>query len=1256
MGKTRSLLTQSIEPTTSQGASAEHAPSPADALTHSRITATRGHDASPQQAWLEPGDWLLGNRFCIARKLGAGGMGVVYAADDLHFGGQVALKVLPRADSRGIEMLKREFRGLRDTVHPNLVALFELFCDDQEFWFFSMELVDGVHFDEWIRTAGTDCTRLAQALEQLAGGLDLIHRGGRVHRDVKPSNILIERGGRLVILDFGLTHRIDLDHDLGPGAGTPGFVAPEVRAGQPPTPASDWYAAGVMLYETLTGHRPQPSMEATEIVRPPHEIDPRVPETASHLCLHLLDEDPQRRATAADVLNCAAMLSEQPGVATAVPDAPRNKTFAFVGRTDELALLHSSFHAVVEGKARDVFIHGPSGIGKSALVEEFLRQVTHAGAVVLRGRCYERESIPFKAFDGVIDSIISELGQMPQAERQDLLRHCSVLGQMFPALDNIPYAAECRPREAGRQRAARTDAFDALRDLLRGLLRRAPLVLWIDDLQWGDADSGKLLARVLSPAERPPLLFIGTYRSDERQQSPLFSVLDASDPSDPSDTRVDVTLGALQPHDSTQMVEMLLDGEGDVQTVVREAQGNPFFVRQMSLFIRQMRDRGGAPIPVNLATAIESRFSALTQEERRFLEILAVCSRPVDVALVSRAAALPSADQRALRLLENRQLVRMRITQRGHLVESYHDRVRETVLGGLDESARRQHHEAIVTALEETQTSDPEILADHYLGAGRREEALHHALRAADAAMNALAFDRAAEWLRLALELRLAEKAPGASVREVKLRLAEALASAGRGREAADCYLELAQDAQTEESLELSRLAAQQLLATGYEQEGFAVLDSVLSRVGARAAANMRLVIPRLLYQRLLLWLRGLKFERRRADELPKEQLLRIDATHNASISLIMGYALNGAMLGSLNLRQALDAGEPARVARALATELLYTTLGGDKGQRRTDKLTAVTAPLVAEMEDPKLDAYLQLARSLSAFIGCDFIDAAEHSQLAEQKLREECVGATLELNLVRLIWASPLILLGRFKQVRVLVDRWLEEAKDRQNRDLLTRLGAFPAYPLVAAGRGEEARDLTLRLLDEWPVSHADHGRYIALYSLVVAEAYLGQRPDRLQETARDIDTLRRTPMQTVPLTRILAACWAANADLAAASVLSGSARRRALRRAERRAARQRREDIEWAQALAHQVDAILARERDDDEAVIQSLERATQLFDSLGMLLFGAASRYRLGKIRGGDTGREEVQLAEHVMTEQGVAEPARFVRVYAPGYRDA
>jgi len=150
-------------------------------------------------------DFIGTKRFAVQGRLGSGAFGSVYRAWDREQQTSVALKVLTSLDPDSLFRFKREFRSLGEIRHPNLVRLFELFCEDNA-WYFTMELIEGETFLSFVRPTAENChlPRLRSSLFQLASGVQSLHESKRLHRDLKPSNVPVTREGRLVVLDFGL--------------------------------------------------------------------------------------------------------------------------------------------------------------------------------------------------------------------------------------------------------------------------------------------------------------------------------------------------------------------------------------------------------------------------------------------------------------------------------------------------------------------------------------------------------------------------------------------------------------------------------------------------------------------------------------------------------------------------------------------------------------------------------------------------------------------------------------------------------------------------------------------------------------------------------------------------------------------------------------------------------------------------------------------------------------------------------------------
>src|SRR6185503_17030181 len=212
----------------------------------------------------------------------------------------------------------------------------------------------------------------------------------------------------------------------------------------------------------------------------------------------------------------------------------------------------------------------------------------------------------------------------------------------------------------------------------------------------------------------------------------------------------------------------------------------------------------------------------------------------------------------ALGVLRARRLIRVRTGEAGEEVETYHDRIRETVIGRLPASTVQSHHRRLAEALEAAGHPDPETLGVHFHGAGIDSRAAHYAILAATQAGEAMAFDRAARLYHFAIDLATPNRA---GLGRLRTELGNALANAGRGHEAAQAYLAAAQAADVSlDQLELRRRAGEQLLRSGHIDDGFTEMKAVLREIGIDLDISPRRALLSLLWHRVLIRLSGLRF------------------------------------------------------------------------------------------------------------------------------------------------------------------------------------------------------------------------------------------------------------------------------------------------------------------------------------------------------------------------------------------------------------
>jgi tetratricopeptide (TPR) repeat protein len=1200
------------------------------------------HPAAAETTARDDAPFAGSQRFRVLGRLGSGGMGVVYEVHDGLRDEVVALKTLRRSGAADLYRLKREFRSLADVTHPNLVCLYELFVEEHGS-FFTMERVRGVSFVEHVRGSAGECLsreRLESAFSQLVAGVSALHGRGMRHRDIKPSNVLVTPEGRVVILDFGLVADVrTLSGGAAIGGGTPAYMSPEEAAGGTCSDASDWYAVGVTLYEALTGSLPFTGSVADVLrdkrsreSRPPSDMAPDVPEDLSAVCAGLLHRTPERRLTGPAAVRALMRATPSSPPEAAMPAA------VFVGRHRELHALNDARDAVAKGTAHTVAIYGPSGIGKSALVSQFLEPFrSRDDAVVLIGRCYENESVPYKALDGVVDDLSRYLASLPSEQvRAVLPAEVSALPRVFPVLlqvDAIAVAATGFASDRLDPQHVRRRAFESLTAVLAGLAANRLLVIWIDDLHWADPDSMALLEEVLGAAHAPTMLTLMCLRSEEIAAKPfLRTLLDRdgqrgwSTVSVEAMTRAeaDTLIGSLVPRD------MKLSEEARYQ-ITREALGSPFLLEQLAL------SRG---------VSFHARLDALAPPARLFLETLAICGRPMAPEIVCDACDI-AGDRQALvvRLRASRLIRSSGSTDR---VETYHDRIREVLAERVTPDARRGVHRRMVASLVTRQSDDCEALFEHYRGAGELDRASAQAGLAAEKASAALAFDRAASFYAHALDLASSSSA-AQSWRE---GLAASLANAGRPAEAAEAYLRAAGGAVRTRRVELQRRAAEQFLTGGHIDRGLDLIHLVLESVGLRLARSPRLAALSLVWRRLRLRWRGLTFTPRRAEEVDAETLLRLDTCWATATGLGLVDILPACDFIAQHLHLALDAGEPSRIARGLVLESSARS-GGSQFRRGAARLAALGSRLSADVATPQARALELLANSITAAGVGQWRKALSSSEQALTILRDQCVGVTWEITMAQnvLIWA--LMYLGELGEVSRRVPELLADARRRGNLYLATELCTRSNYVWLIADAPDEGEREAIEAAARWSQKGFHRQHYSAMLARVQTALYRGDGAMAWRLLAEQESGLRRSMLLHVQVFRI--EWWYLRARSAIAIAFANPPERRFLSIARSCARRIANEGMPWSDPIARLLHAAIASVEGRREEAVACLHEAAEKFQRADMKLYLAITRCRLGMLQRDDPGQALRYEAESWMAAQQIKNPMCLTRMLAPGFPD-
>lgn len=702
------------------------------------------------------------------------------------------------ANPSALERLENEYEITRGVEHPGMLVATDRFDGpDGPILFFPDE--DLISLDLRPRAA-LEISEVRRIAAALAGALDTLHTAGIVHRDVEPSNVITDAGYRQIrLIDFCLaTRESDLaDEDPGAmrGQGTATYMAPEQagRSNRRTDRRSDLYSLGILLYEIATGRKPfdddDPSMvlhrHMTEVPPPPSSIDPAIPVAMSNAIMALIEKNPEDRLQSGAEL-MRAMGSGTTAPRFALPDG-------LFGREALLGPLRADIAAGAAGPNRVYRIHGPSGIGKTALVEAGVAAAAEAGAEVVHGKFDQldrtRPYAPLvQAANILLRRILSCSVEEVDEWRTRIAEAVSPNGQVV--LDLLPeYEALLGPQPRIAKlglNESRIRVSMVFRRFFRALARDdRPLILFLDDMQWSDAASRDLLQLLLTGDDLRNFTLIAAYRSNEvgptHPATALFADLSAAGV--PSS---EIAVGPLSRGDIAAFTGAALGRRpGDVddlaELIETKTGGNPFFVRQFLLALNRKglihAGEEGATwdlaaieaeaITDNVADLVIERIRELPTETQQ-----AICT-------ASRIGA--SFDVETLALVTEQSiatvtasLARAQAADIVHVAEAaegegttysfQHDRVQEAAAAMIPEDSRAAIHARIGRLLlaqadDNTPGRHMVAIADHliagraHLSAGECEQLRDLVLFAANRTKRANAWDAALAYLDVASEL-----------------------------------------------------------------------------------------------------------------------------------------------------------------------------------------------------------------------------------------------------------------------------------------------------------------------------------------------------------------------------------------------------------------------------------------------------------------------------------------------------------------------
>ncbi len=560
------------------------------------------------------------NDYQIIELLSEGANSLVYRALN-HDHQPIILKILKSDYPTALEISRyqQEYETTRSLNSECVVKAYDL-QRYQNSLIMLLEDFGGESLKIWMRKRKFTLNELLTIAIEITTGLAAIHAANIIHKDINPSNIVYNPEGQLKIIDFGISTVLELENPLINNPhhleGTLAYISPEQtgRMNRAIDYRSDFYSLGITFYELFTQQLPFETTDAIELVHchiakqpvPPHEL--AVPVVVSQIIMKLLAKTAEERYQSAwglkaDLEKCQHQLQAKGQIHEfAIASSDISDKFQIpqklYGRKAEVKQLLATFERVSQGANEMILIAGYSGIGKSALVNEVHKPIVAARGHFISGKFDQfKRNVPYasliQAFQDLIQQILTESETQIQNWRQQLLEALGTNGQVI--IDVIPEVALIIGKQPPVPQLGQTESQNRFNLVLQKFIRvfakkASPLVMFIDDLQWADLASLKLIKLLVTDSDSLCLLMIGAYREQEVSKShPLLQMFDSIQQHGSIVSTIYLQPLNLQ-HVNQLITDTLNHSNKDTKNLAKllyqKTHGNPFFLTQLlkSLF------------------------------------------------------------------------------------------------------------------------------------------------------------------------------------------------------------------------------------------------------------------------------------------------------------------------------------------------------------------------------------------------------------------------------------------------------------------------------------------------------------------------------------------------------------------------------------------------------------------------------------------------------------------------------------------------